>query len=124
MPFGVYVAAPLLDVCVKKNEGYLSWFACKAVRQVCRLPIAAIIDDGASAGAIAAICENAPLGHIQWFARIQGGVAGLSSLPFDCVVYGSGRCFTAKSPRGNDSTRLPANRCERYARHKQSYAFT
>ena len=65
MPFGVYVAAPLLDVCVKKNEGYLSWFACRAVRQVRRLPIAAIIDDGASAGAIAAICENALLGDIQ-----------------------------------------------------------
>ena len=83
-----------------------------------QLPIGAIIDDGTSAGAIAAICEKATAVLVERRARMQRRTAGLSALPCACNGYCSGRCFTIKSPRGNDSARLPANCCKRYAGHR------
>lgn len=112
MSFGVCVSPALVDVCIKIDGGICRGLH-RVVRGVRRLPMEAIIDHRASAGAIAAICANALLGGIECIARVQRGTAWLSSLPCDCSGYGSGLCFSANSPRGNDSAGLAGNRCGR-----------
>lgn len=112
MSFGGCVAPALLSECMKIDEG-ISCGLRGAVRGVHRLPIEAIIDDGSSAGAIAAIYANARLGGIECIARIQGGTVWLSALPSGGSAYGSGRRFSAKSPCGNDSAGMAAHRCKR-----------